>query len=427
MPPGRITEHLARILETESVPFEPGALRYIAHAASGSMRDALSLLDQAIAHGAGHVLEEQVTHMLGAVGEDHLYAILDALAGGDADALLAVADDMESRSLSFEAALQALASLLARVSLAQFAPGAIAEEGERAKLLAQAQRFDAEYLQLAYQITIHGRDELPLAPDEYTGFTMSLLRLLAFRPEQPSAPGAGSPSGGDGSGRARPLPTSMARPADAASGPSSSGPSSSGTSSSGSAAPGSAAPGSSSLGSASSGSAASAFPPSGFATSGSTASSPATPGPVSPAPVAAAGMNGNAAVMAAFERGDWREVVRTLGLSGLARECAQHCEWVKFDGARLYLRLSEAQRHILEMNRTIFARIESELARALGRPVSLDLEAGTIAGQTPAQLDELDRRERHAQAVAALESDPFVREMIERFDASLSESTARLL
>jgi DNA polymerase-3 subunit gamma/tau len=368
MPPGRITEHLARILEAESVPFEPGALRHLAHAASGSMRDALSLLDQAIAHGAGHVLEEQVTNMLGTVGEDHLYAILDALAEGSADALLAVADGMESRSLSFEAALQALATLLARVALAQFAPDAIAEEAERTRLLAQAQRFDAEYLQLAYQIAIHGRDELPLAPDEYTGFTMSLLRLLAFRPEQLSAPDAKPPpSGGDGSGKARPLPTATARLKTAA------------------------------------------------------------PGSPMPAPEAAAETDKNVAVMAAFERGDWREVVRALGLSGLARECAQHCEWVKCDGGRLHLRLSEAQRHILELNRAVFARIESELARALGRPISLDFEAGAIAGQTPAQLDELDRRERHAQAVAALESDPFVRELIERFDASLNEKTAKLL
>jgi DNA polymerase-3 subunit gamma/tau len=360
MPPGRITEHLARILEAETVPFEPGALRYLAHAASGSMRDALSLLDQAIAHGAGSVSEEQVTNMLGAVGDDHLHAILDALAEGNADALLAVADEMESRSLSFEAALQALASLLMRVSLAQFAPAAIADADERARLRAQARRFDAEYLQLAYQIAIHGRDELPLAPDEVTGFTMSLLRLLTFRPEQPSASGIEpTSSGGGGSGKARPLPTT-------------------------------------------------------------TTPAPATS---TPAPIA----DTNAAVTAAFERGDWREVVRALTLSGMARECAQHCEWVKCDGDRLYLRLSEAQRHMLDMNRAVFERIESDLARALGRPIHLDFEAGVITGQTPAQLDELDRREQHAQAVATLESDPFVRELIERFDASLDESTARLL
>jgi DNA polymerase-3 subunit gamma/tau len=160
------------------------------------------------------------------------------------------------------------------------------------------------------------------------------------------------------------------------------------------------------------------------------------PTATTPAPVPAASASApapktiadkNTAVAAAFESGNWREVVRALKLSGLARECAQHCEWVKCDGDRLFLRLSEAQRHMLDMNRAVFARIESDLARALGHPIHLDFEAGVISGQTPAQLDELDRREQHAQAVAALESDPFVRELIERFDASLSENTVRLL
>ncbi|MCL2160666.1 MAG: DNA polymerase III subunit gamma/tau [Betaproteobacteria bacterium] len=368
MPPGRITERLAHILEAEAVAFEPGALRHLAHAASGSMRDALSLLDQAIAHGAGQVLEEQVTNMLGAVGEDHLYAILDALAEGNADALLAVADDMEARSLSFEAGLQALATLLSRVALAQFAPAAITEEGDRA--LAQAGRFDAEYLQLAYQIAIHGRDELPLAPDEVTGFTMCLLRLLAFRPEQPGRNEKlfTPPTPSSDTGKARPLP--------------------------------------------------SAAPP---------ASSPAASATPASRP-AGNEENRNAAISDAFAREDWRGIVRALGLTGMMRELLQHCEWAECSDERLSLRLSEAHRHLLDLNdRTTLTRIEGELARALGRPLKLSVEIGSTAGQTPAQRDELDRRERHAQAVSALEADPFVRGLIERFDASLNENTARLL
>src|SRR5690606_36281535 len=112
-------------------------------------------------------------------------------------------------SLSFDSALQALASLLSRIALAQFAHGALADD-ERASLAPYAEAFDAEYLQLAYQIAIHGRDELPLAPDEYTGLTMTLLRLHAFRPEQPEALGAPAAPGGGGAGRARPLPARAA-------------------------------------------------------------------------------------------------------------------------------------------------------------------------------------------------------------------------
>jgi len=373
MPPGRITEHLARILEAESVPFEPGALRHLAHAASGSMRDALSLLDQAIAHGAGQVLEEQVTNMLGAVGEDHLYAVLDALVEGSAEALLAVADDMEARSLSFEAALQALATLLSRVALAQFAPAAITEEDDR--LLAQAQRFDAEYLQLAYQIAIHGRDELPLAPDEATGFTMCLLRLLAFRPEQPGSSGSAPPAPSGSTGKARPLPPEQPE------------------------------------------------------RRGEKSFAPASPAPTTSVPQTA--VNGevkNTAISDAFERGDWRKVVRALGLTGIARELLEHCEWVDCSDERLNLRLSETHRPLLDLSdRATLMRIEGELARALGRPLKLNIEIGSIAGQTPAQRDELDRRERHAQAVSSLEADPFVRELIERFDASLNENTVKPL
>ncbi|THF61787.1 DNA polymerase III subunit gamma/tau, partial [Pseudothauera nasutitermitis] len=210
MPPGHIVDHLTRILQAEAVPFEAPALRHLAKAASGSMRDALSLLDQAIAHGAGKVEEEQVTHMLGTVGDDHLYAVFDALHANDVEALLAVADNMATRSLSFDAALQALSALLHRVAVLQFAPGAIADEAERARLQPYADAFDAEYLQLAYQIAIHGRDELALAPDEQAGFTMTLLRLFAFRPEMPAPLGGPLGGGGGGASRARALPAGEA-------------------------------------------------------------------------------------------------------------------------------------------------------------------------------------------------------------------------
>ena len=194
MPPGHIVEHLSRILETEAVPFDPPALRHIAKGASGSMRDALSLLDQAIAHGAGKVEEAGVQAMLGSVGEDHLFEILDGLISNDVSAMLAVAEAMDARSLSFDAALQALASLLQRIAVFQFAPSSIVDEVERARLQPYVDAFDPEFLQLAYQIAIHGRDELPLAPDEPAGFVMTLLRLHAFRPAQaaPLAGGGGS-------------------------------------------------------------------------------------------------------------------------------------------------------------------------------------------------------------------------------------------
>jgi DNA polymerase III subunit gamma/tau len=183
LPPALILTHLQYVLEQENVVFEHGALALLARAAQGSMRDALSLLDQAIAYSDSKVDEATVRNMLGAIDQGYLYDLLQMLLAKDGAGMLRIADDMALRSLAFDAALQDLATLLHRVALAQTVPDAIAEdEPERARLLELAQQFSAEDLQLFYQIAIHGRNEIDLAPDEYAGFTMTLLRMLAFMP-----------------------------------------------------------------------------------------------------------------------------------------------------------------------------------------------------------------------------------------------------
>ncbi|CAG0938069.1 DNA polymerase III subunit gamma/tau [Gallionellaceae bacterium] len=183
LPPALIHTHLQYVLEQENIPFEAGALVLLSRAAQGSMRDALSLLDQAIAYSDSRVDEATVRNMLGAIDQSYLYDLLQSLRAQDGAGLLRIADDMASRSLAFDAALQDLATLLHRIALAQTVPQAIAEdEPERVRLLELAQNFTAEEIQLIYQIAIHGRNEIDLAPDEYAGFTMTLLRMLAFTP-----------------------------------------------------------------------------------------------------------------------------------------------------------------------------------------------------------------------------------------------------
>ncbi|RKT50076.1 DNA polymerase-3 subunit gamma/tau [Azonexus fungiphilus] len=183
MPPVSISGHLAHILQAEGIPFEAAALALIARSAGGSMRDSLSLLDQAIAHGAGKVDETQVRAMLGNVDQDHLFSILEALRDADAPALLHVATTLAVRSLSFSVALQELAGLLTRIQVAQCVPNAVDDEDpERERLLSLAAAFSPEFVQLAYQIVNLGRAELALAPDEHAGFLMTLMRLHAFRP-----------------------------------------------------------------------------------------------------------------------------------------------------------------------------------------------------------------------------------------------------
>jgi DNA polymerase-3 subunit gamma/tau len=183
IPQQQIAERLRVVLEAEKLTFEPMALALIARAAQGSLRDSLSLLDQAIAHGGGQVDEASVRAMLGAVDQQHLYAILDALARGDGAAMIATADAMATRSLSFEAALLDMGTLLHRLAMAQQWPACVAEDDpDRATVLALAQCFAADDVQLYYQIVLQGRSDIGLAPEEYAGFTMTLLRMLAFTP-----------------------------------------------------------------------------------------------------------------------------------------------------------------------------------------------------------------------------------------------------
>ena len=182
MPPVAIVTHLEHILRQENIAAEPEALALLARAAAGSMRDALSLLDQAIAHGAGRLTAQSVGEMLGAIDRGYLLGIADAVAASDAASVLKMADDMQARSLSFDAALADLAALLLKLALAQTLPGTLADDPERARLAALAERIDPESVQLYYQIALQGREDLPLAPDEHGGFVMTLLRMLAFRP-----------------------------------------------------------------------------------------------------------------------------------------------------------------------------------------------------------------------------------------------------
>jgi DNA polymerase-3 subunit gamma/tau len=201
LPPALILTHLQYVLGQENIPFENGALNLVARAAQGSMRDALSLLDQAIAYSSGKVDEALVRTMLGAIDQGYLFDLLQTLRAGDGAGLLRIADDMAIRSLAFEAALQDLATLLHRIALAQTIPNAIpADEPERVRLLELAQQFTPEEIQLNYQIVIHGRNEIDLAPDEYAGFTMTLLRMLAFAPQGAAA----------SAGQAAPKPASAA-------------------------------------------------------------------------------------------------------------------------------------------------------------------------------------------------------------------------
>jgi DNA polymerase-3 subunit gamma/tau len=181
MPGDAIVGHLEQVLGSEEIPFEVPALRLLGQAASGSMRDALSLTDQAIAYSAGNLTEESVRGMLGTIDQRHLVRLLDALQAGEASAVLEIADELATRGLSYRAALADLAILLSRVAIVQRVAQAIDDADPLAvdiKRLASSLQPDA--VQLFYTVAVHSRSELAIAPDEYAGFVMACLRMLSL-------------------------------------------------------------------------------------------------------------------------------------------------------------------------------------------------------------------------------------------------------
>lgn len=193
MTPQLVAQHLATVLDAESVPYDTESLILLGHAASGSMRDALSLLDQAIAYGAGKVEVEGIRAMLGAVDQRYIFELLRALSAQDGMAIVQIIDSLHLKGVSFEAALNEFLHILHQIAVAQVVPESVdAEMLNYQDIVACAKAFTAEDVQLFYQIALHGKADLGLATDEYAGFSMTLLRMLAFVPTNgvtmPSAP-----------------------------------------------------------------------------------------------------------------------------------------------------------------------------------------------------------------------------------------------
>ncbi|MCA1925322.1 MAG: DNA polymerase III subunit gamma/tau, partial [Thiobacillus sp.] len=218
MTPALVAQHLAEVLAQEKVDAEPAALNLLARAAAGSMRDALSLTDQAIAYGGGRLEAANVEAMLGTVHRDYLFDLLDALASQNADTLLQQARKLSEQGIAFDAALQDMGTLLAQLAMVLHAPGAVDTGHDHARVVEAAARLDPETVQLYYQIVLNGRRDLPFAPDEFAGFCMTLLRMLAFAPGganlQRAAPGTIPPAAAAAGPGAQPVAASDARRAE---------------------------------------------------------------------------------------------------------------------------------------------------------------------------------------------------------------------
>jgi DNA polymerase-3 subunit gamma/tau len=367
MSPTNVAGHLKNILEQENIPAEATALHLLARAAEGSMRDALSLLDQAIAYGIGSVREQEVRAMLGAIDQSYLFTLLESLIARDGAALIKQAEAMEERSLSFDAALQDLTALLHQIALAQTVPDAIAADlPERPQILSLAQRITPEFVQLYYQIATLGRRDLSLAPDEFAGFSMTLLRMLAFAPsEQATVVTATTPPG-----------PSIA-----------------------------------------------AAPPAPAYTPNTTAQTTRpTPEPtLAPKVELTEKLDTIRNVLQTTTgfNGDWRSFVDSLK-SGMTRSLAQNCELISHDAQSLVLSVKEAQKHML----TYQDMLKTALKERFGN-LQIRIEIGAGSGNTPAAQISQEKAQRQAAAEEAIRDDPFIRDLAETFGASVTPSSIK--
>ncbi|HWR78062.1 MAG TPA: DNA polymerase III subunit gamma/tau C-terminal domain-containing protein, partial [Thiobacillus sp.] len=369
----------------------------------GSMRDALSLADQAIAYGGGKVEVAAVEAMLGTVRRDYLFDLLDALAAHNGDALLDQARQLAERGIAFDATLQDLGNLLTQLALLLHAPGAVETADDAERMQVVAAQLDAETAQLYYQIALNGRRDLPYAPDEFSGFCMTLLRMLAF------APGSGNSMPGTyGSTRVEARSGSESFRAAATDRP----------------APLRAAP--IARAEPTPRAAASEPPPAMPVPSAAPAAETALPESVAtPEPFAPSAPPLVAREPAPRAAWDWLAVVAGLRLGGMAKMLADHCELVSQAGDAVTLRVGEAHKHLLD--RTYQDKLVASLRDKFGAALNVTFEIGAAGEQTPQQVRTRIKDARQAEAVAAIESDPFVRELVDQLGGQIDATSIQPL
>ncbi|WP_050480318.1 DNA polymerase III subunit gamma/tau [Pseudomonas aeruginosa] len=442
MPPERVVEHLTHVLGAENVPFEDDALWLLGRAADGSMRDAMSLTDQAIAFGEGKVLAADVRAMLGTLDHGQVYGVLQALLEGDARALLEAVRHLAEQGPDWGGVLAEILNVLHRVAIAQALPEAIDNgQGDRERVLALAQALPAEDVQFYYQMGLIGRRDLPLAPDPRSGFEMVLLRMLAFRPADadgaPRTPlkdlgiskATTDPANSPVAGAASPAPVATVAPAPVVAAPVE-------------------APEPLAV-------EAPSVPPAVAVEAVVETVLEALPAalPVAPdeqdeqddEPPPAddyyeVDMDTLAYLDAAPEpdvvvveeplpaakpatglAAEWLELFPRLGLGGLTASIGANCTLVAADDDHWHLHLDPGQSALF--NATQQRRLNDALNQHLGRTLKLEVTLQKPEQETPAQAAARRRAERQRAAEASIDADPLVRQLREQFAAVVRDGT----
>jgi DNA polymerase-3 subunit gamma/tau len=364
LPAALIGERLKFIASAENLSFEPAAIALLSRAAEGSMRDALSLMDQLIAFGGGAVSEANARSMLGTIDRGHVGRLVDALSRGDGAAMLSEVRELDRDAPDYDRALVDLATLLQRVAIVQIVPEAAPQDEEfDAALLTQlAQAISPEDAQLYYQIALAGRRDLNMAPEPRIGFEMTLLRMLAFRPDAAAQPSKLSNLAGS--------PSVAGTSAAAATGPA--------------------------------------------AATGAAAGS---------SPVAGAAPIVEGARLTSIDAANWPAVVEAAGLSGMVRQLALNCVPAGFEHNLLTVKLDQAASD--RRTRPIEEKLVQGLSKYLGRDIRVAFETAESDLNSPARQRVQAEQERISRAASAFESDPAVKGLRERFGADVDAASVK--
>jgi len=361
-----IAEHMEYVLGQEKISYEGPAVYAIAVAADGSMRDALSLLDQAIAHGGGQVNTADVHDMLGTIEHHHVEDLLKAVNAGDAPRILEEVGRLSDKSPDFNIILSDLISLLHRVAIAQQVPAAIDNNlGDRESVLALAQSMQAEDIQLYYQIALIGKRDLGMAADTRSGLEMVLLRMLAFKPyEMDTLPSqAPPPAAANTAGPGAPTTPSQEKPRAREQ------------------------------------------------TSTATSSERAAP------------MQSANEVNTGADASSWSQVVDALGLKAVAKELATHSVLEERNGKMMRLSLDPGYEQLC--TKSALQRLEQALSSYYNESISLDVKIVRSKQETPAAQKQRQHQEKQESAVEAIKNDPFVQELQDVFNADLDSAVIR--
>jgi len=379
--PDQIRAFLATLVEREGIEAEPGTLEVLARAADGSMRDSLSLLDQATAYGGGRLVMDDLQQMLGLVEHEHVAAILEALAANEPQAMLDIVAELTAQSRDLDTVLSRLAETLHRVTLVQCVPGyRDAERSDWPAIEKLAGLLGVEDAQLFYQVALKGRAELGLAPDPRTGLEMTLLRMLAFRPAESGATGGGAKTvRAQAQRRSSPAPGAAARAPEAA--------------------PRRPRP----------------APP-----------ATAEARPVAPAPPPAAPAESPPPATPDASQTDWVRLLDDLDISGPVRELARNLQLKRREAGRWEFVIAPALRHL--GSPALIERLGQAITERFGQTIRVRVvEEGGTELRTVARLEEQREQRNMSDAERAIEDDPTVRELRDGMGAEIVEGSIQPL